>query len=93
VLPDVPTIAEAGVPGYDTGVWWGLLGPGGLPKEIVAKLHDDAVAALESPSVKDRLLGLGAVTIGSTPAEFDARIRADAETWAPVIKAAGIHVE
>jgi tripartite-type tricarboxylate transporter receptor subunit TctC len=93
VLPDVPTIAEAGVPGYDTGVWWGLLGPAGIPQEIVSKLHDDSVAALQSPSVKDRLLGLGAVTIGSTPAEFDARIRADAESWAPVVKAAGIRIQ
>jgi tripartite-type tricarboxylate transporter receptor subunit TctC len=93
VLPDVPTIAEAGVPGYDTGVWWGLLGPAGLPKDIVAKLHADSVEALRAPAVKERLLGLGAVPIGSSPAEFDRHIRVDAETWAPVIKAAGIRAE
>jgi tripartite-type tricarboxylate transporter receptor subunit TctC len=93
VLPDVPTIAEAGVPGYDTGVWWGLLGPAGLPKDIVAKLHDDVVAALNASAVKERLLGLGAVTIGSTPEQFDARIHADGKVWAPVIKAAKIHID
>jgi tripartite-type tricarboxylate transporter receptor subunit TctC len=93
VLPDVPTIAEAGVPGYDTGVWWGLLGPAKLSPEITAKLHADIVAALGVATVKSRLADLGAVPVGNSPQEFSALIRADYDTWGPVIKAAGIKSE
>jgi tripartite-type tricarboxylate transporter receptor subunit TctC len=93
VLPDVPTIAESGVPGYDTGVWWGVLGPAGMPKNIVEALHKEFVSALHSPSVKQHFTQLGAVPIGSSPAEFDATIRAEAKKWDPIIKAAGIRVE
>src|ERR1700704_6498600 len=92
-LPDVPTIAEAGVAGYDTGVWWGLLGPAGMPAHVVAQLSRDFIAALKAPAVKDRLNTLGAAPIGSSPKEFDAVIRADYEKWGPIIKAAGIKAE
>jgi tripartite-type tricarboxylate transporter receptor subunit TctC len=93
ILPDVPTIAEAGVPGYDTEVWWGLLGPAKLPADVVAKLTHDFVAAVNSPAVKERLAGLGASPIGSSPQEFDAVIHADYDKWGPIIKAAGIRLE
>jgi tripartite-type tricarboxylate transporter receptor subunit TctC len=93
LLPDVPTIAEAGLPGYDTGVWWGLLAPGGLPAAITAKLHRDVVEALGTAGVKERLTGLGATPVGSSPQDFAALIRADHEKWGPVIKAAGIKGE
>ena len=93
VLPNVPTIAEAGLPGFDTGVWWGLLGPGGLPHDITMKLAKDCVDAINAPTVKARLLALGATPIGSSPQEFAALIRADYEKWGPVIKAAGIRGE
>jgi tripartite-type tricarboxylate transporter receptor subunit TctC len=93
MLPDVPTIAEAGVPGYDTGVWWGLLGPANMPADVVAKLSHDFVAAVSVPSVKARLGSLGASPIGSSPQEFDAQIRADYDKWGPIIKAAGIKAE
>lgn len=89
-FPDIPTIAEAGVPGYDTGVWWGLIGPANIPADVAAKLSHDFVAALNLPAVKSRLAGLGATPIGSTPQEFDAQIRDDYKKWDPVIKAAGI---
>jgi tripartite-type tricarboxylate transporter receptor subunit TctC len=92
-LPDVPTIAEAGVAGYDTGVWWGLVGPAGMSATIVAQLSSDFVAALKAPAVKDRLNTLGAAPIGSSPKEFDAVIRADYEKWGPIIKAAGMKAE
>jgi tripartite-type tricarboxylate transporter receptor subunit TctC len=91
-LPDVPSMAET-VPGYDTGVWWGLLGPGGMPADVLAKLSHDFVAALNSDAVKERLGKLGALPIGSTPQQFDARIHADYEMWGPVIKAAGMKAE
>jgi tripartite-type tricarboxylate transporter receptor subunit TctC len=92
-LPDVPTMAEAGVPGYDTGVWWGLAGPAGMPATIVAQLSSDFVAALKAPAVRNRLNTLGAAPIGSSPKEFDAVIHADYEKWGPIIKAAGMKAE
>ena len=93
VLPDVPTIAEAGLPGFDTGVWWGLLGPAGLAPDIKAKLAKDCSEAVNTPTVKARLLALGATPIGSPPDEFAALIRSDYEKWGPIIKAAGIRGE
>ena len=93
VLPDVPTIAEAGIPGYDTGVWWGLVGPAGLPPAIKAKLAKDCAEAVNAPAVKERLLGLGAAPVGSSPEEFSKLIRTEYEKWGPIIKAAGIRAE
>jgi tripartite-type tricarboxylate transporter receptor subunit TctC len=91
-LPDVPSIGET-VPGYDTEVWWGLLGPAGMPPEIVTKLSHDFVAALNTDAVKERLNKLGATPIGSSPQEFDAKIHADYDKWGPIIKAAGIKAD
>jgi tripartite-type tricarboxylate transporter receptor subunit TctC len=91
-LPDVPSIGET-VPGYDTEVWWGLLGPGNMPRDLVEKLSHDFVAALNTDDVKAKLAKLGATTIGSTPQAFDAKIHADYEKWGPIIKAAGIKAE
>jgi tripartite-type tricarboxylate transporter receptor subunit TctC len=91
-LPDVPSMAEA-VPGYDTEVWWGLLGPAGMPPDVLAKLSHDFVAALNTEPVKQRLAKLGAAPIGSSPELFDAKIRADYKKWGPIIEAAGIKAE
>ena len=91
-LPDVPSVSET-VPGYDTEVWWGLLGPAGMPPEVLEKLSHDFVAAVNTDSVKERLTKLGAVPIGSTPQQFDAKIHADYEKWGPIIKAAGMTAE
>ena len=93
VLPDVPTIAESGLPGFDTGVWWGLLGPGGLSAELKTKLARDCIDAVKTPTMTARLLALGATPIGGSPADFAALIRADYEKWGPIIKAAGIRGE
>jgi tripartite-type tricarboxylate transporter receptor subunit TctC len=93
VLPDVPTIAEAGVPGYDTAVWWGLLGPGGLSADLAAKISKDCAEALHAPAVEQRLAKLGATVAGTSPADFAKLIRADYEKWGPIIKAAGIKGE
>jgi tripartite-type tricarboxylate transporter receptor subunit TctC len=90
VLPDVPTIAESGLPGYDTGVWWGFLAPAGLPAAIRDKLAKDCAEAVQVAAVRDRLLKIGAEPVGSTAEEFDKLIRSDHEKWGPVIKAAGI---
>jgi len=92
LLPDVPSMSET-VPGYDTEVWWGVLGPAGMPPDLVAKLSRDFVDALNNPVVKERLTKLGATSIGSSPKDFDAKIRADYDKWGPIIKAAGIKSE
>ena len=91
-LPNVPSMSEA-VPGYDTGVWWGLLGPANMPADVLAKLSHDFVAALNTDAVKERLGKLGALPIGSSPQQFDARIHADYDKWGPIIKAAGMKAE
>ena len=91
-LPSVPSMAET-VPGYDTEVWWGLLGPAGMPPDLVEKLSHDFVAALNTDAVKQRLGKLGASPIGSSPTAFDAKIHADYDKWGPIIKAAGMKAE
>jgi len=91
-LPKVPSMSES-VSGYDTGVWWGLLGPANLPPEVLAKLSNDFVAALNTDAVRERLGKLGASPIGSSPEQFETKIREDYEKWAPIIKAAGIKTE
>jgi tripartite-type tricarboxylate transporter receptor subunit TctC len=91
-LPDVPTMADT-VPGYETEVWWGLLGPSGMPPELVAKLSRDFVAALNTEPVKERLAKFGASPIGGSSHELDAKIHADYEKWGAIIKASGIMAE
>jgi len=91
-LPDVPSMSET-VPGYDTEVWWGLLGPAGMSPDLVEKLAHDFVAALNTDAVKARLGKLGASPIGSSPQAFDTKIHADYEKWGPIIKAAGMKAE
>ncbi|HEY0910158.1 MAG TPA: tripartite tricarboxylate transporter substrate binding protein [Bradyrhizobium sp.] len=91
-LPDVPSLSET-VPGYDTEVWWGLLGPAKLPPDVLAKLSHDFVAAVNTDAVKERLAKLGATPIGSSPEQLDAKIHADYDKWGPIIQAAGIKAE
>jgi tripartite-type tricarboxylate transporter receptor subunit TctC len=91
-VPDVPSIGET-LPGYDTEVWWGLLGPANMPKDVVEKLSRDFVAALNTDAVKERLTKLGAEPIGSTPQAFDKKIHDDYDKWGPIIQAAGIKAE
>jgi tripartite-type tricarboxylate transporter receptor subunit TctC len=91
-VPDVPSIGET-LPGYDTEVWWGLLGPANMPKDVVEKLSHDFVAALNTDAVKERLSKLGAEPIGSTPQAFDKKIHDDYDKWGPIIQAAGIKAE
>src|SRR4029078_2461700 len=91
-LPDVPSMSEA-VPGYDTGVWWGLLGPANMPADVLAKLSQDFVAPLYTDFLNATLGKLGALPIGSSPQQFDARIHADYDKWGPIIQAAGMKPE
>lgn len=89
-LPDVPTIAESGIPGYEIVAWFGLVAPAGTPAAIINRLHADTVLALKDPGVLDRLEKLGFEPVGNTPAEFAAFVKAQAETLGQVIKGAGI---
>jgi tripartite-type tricarboxylate transporter receptor subunit TctC len=91
--PELPTIAESGVPGYNVSAWYGLYVPARTPAEIVSKLHRDAAAALMHPQVKQRLGDIAAVAVSSTPDELAALLRSDMALWGPIIKAAGIRGE
>jgi tripartite-type tricarboxylate transporter receptor subunit TctC len=90
--PDVPTIAEAGVPGYDTSSWFAFVVPAKTPPEIIEKIHAATVAALAEPAMKAKFDQLGVISVGSTPAQLGDHIKAEMEKWAPVIKAANIKV-
>jgi len=92
-LPDLPTIAEAALPGYDVTAWYGLFVPAKTPPAIVTKIHDDAVAAIEYPQVKQRLADIAAVAESSTPAELGALIKSEMALWGPVIRNANIRGE
>jgi tripartite-type tricarboxylate transporter receptor subunit TctC len=88
-LPDVPTIAESGVPGYEASTWYGLLAPAGTPKDIVATLSAAAVRALTSPDLKERFKTLGAEPVGNTPEQFRKLIETEHRTWTKVIRDSG----
>ena len=90
--PEVPTIAEAGVPGYDTSSWFAFFVPAKTPAEIISKMHADTVAALAEPQIRAKLDALGVVVVGSTPEQLGIHLQAEMERWAPVIKAANIRV-
>jgi tripartite-type tricarboxylate transporter receptor subunit TctC len=92
-LPDVPTLAESGLPGYDEEGWVGLLAPAGTPPEIVARLHQETVKALGTAEVQARLNGLGFVTASSTPAQLAERIRTDIARYTKVAADANIPKE
>ena len=90
--PEVPTIAEAGVPGYDTSSWFAFFVPAKTPPEIIRKMHADTVAALAEPQIRAKFDALGVVVVGSTPEQLGTHLKAEMERWAPVIKAATIKV-
>jgi tripartite-type tricarboxylate transporter receptor subunit TctC len=90
--PDIPTIAEAGVPGYDTSSWFAFFVPAKTPPDIIRKMQAGTAAALAEPQIKAKLDGLGLIPVGSTPEELGAHFKAEMEKWAPVIRAANIKV-
>ena len=92
-LPEVPTVAESGLAGYDSTQWYGVLAPAGTPREIVTRLHDAIVRALRDAEVGKRLAADGAEPVGSSPEEFAAFIKSESEKWAKVATAAGIKAE
>jgi tripartite-type tricarboxylate transporter receptor subunit TctC len=86
ILPDTPTLAEAGVPGYDVTIWYGMIAPAATPKAVIGKLNSGIVAALKAPDVRRALSELGLDPVGSTPGEFATAIRRDIDKWIQVAR-------
>ena len=94
LLPDVPTVAESGLPGYEAGAWYAFLAPRGTPPEVVKRLHDETVELLKSNGdMRERFAADGVKPIGSTPEELAAYARSETVKWAAVVKRAGVKVE
>lgn len=93
LLPDVPTVAESGVPGYEFTNWFGLVAPAGTPKDVVAKLHADVSKVLQQPDLRAQLEKMGAEVIDNTPEQFAAEIKADSAKWGKIIKDANIKLD
>lgn len=93
IAPEIPTMAEAGVTGYASDTWYGIVAPAGTSKEIVASLHDAAVKAIRTPSVRERLTQQGAELVGNSPAEFGALMQKELVLWTKVVKDSGAKVD
>jgi len=93
LLPDVPTVAESGLPGYALTNWFGLLAPAATPKQVLVQLNADVLKVLRQEDLQKRIADLGADVVGNSAEEFGAAMRAESAQWAEVIKAAGIRVE
>ena len=91
--PDVPTMQEAGVAGYEVSGWYGMLAPGKTPRPVVARLNKEVTGILQMPEIKARLSGDGSEPVGSTSEAFAAHIKSEIAKWAKVVKEAGIRVE
>ena len=89
-LPEVPTIAESGFPGFEITSWQGLMAPAGTPKEVVAKINGEAVALITSPEVRQRIAHEGADPLGSTPEQFAAKVKSEVVKWGKVMRDAGL---
>jgi tripartite-type tricarboxylate transporter receptor subunit TctC len=92
-LPDVPTVAEAGLAGYEIDFWYALLGPGGMPAPLAARIQRDTAALLNSPEMRENLAAQGCIAVGGTPEALNALIRSEYQLWSKVVKAGGVKVE
>lgn len=92
-LPDVPTVAEAGLPGFEASSWFGLLAPAGTPREVIGRLNAEIAGWLASPEAKDKLASVGAIAMGGSPEDFAKHIAAETTKWAAVVKASGAKVD
>ena len=93
IVPDLPTVAEAGLPGYESVQWYGMLAPARTPRDIITRLHGEATRVLQQPEIKARFAGDGADPVGSTPEEFTRYIQSELTKWAKVARDAGIQQE
>jgi tripartite-type tricarboxylate transporter receptor subunit TctC len=93
ILPDLPSIAEAGVPGFDATSWYGIFGPAGLPRDIAATLHTELVKVVRSPDMKERFTQMGIEPVTNSPEEFSRYIREQVAKWSAVVKASRSELE
>jgi len=92
-FPELPTVSEAGVPGFEVVSWAGVIAPAGTPAAVVTKLNAEINQALAAPAVRDKLIALGYELVGGTPAQFAAHVRKESAKWADVIKRAGVKAD
>lgn len=92
-LPNVPTVIESGYKDFVISVWWGVMGPAAMPREVIAYLNREIVAGLASPEMKERLHNMSAQPIGGTPEQFAAFFAAETKRWAPIVKASGARAD
>ncbi len=93
IAPDVPTLAESGLPGFEVGSWQGVFAPAGTPPEIVKRLNAEIVKILNQPDVREKLLALGAEPVGNSPEEFSAMVKAEVVKWSDVVRKSGAKVD
>jgi tripartite-type tricarboxylate transporter receptor subunit TctC len=92
-LPEVPTAAEAGLNGFEVDYWYAVLGPAGMPSAVVEQIQRDIAAFINTPEMKEFLLGQGSIAVAGTPEELSARIRSEFELWSKVVKTGKVKVE
>ena len=93
LLPQLPTVAESGVPGYESGSWYGIIGPAGVPRTVVARLNTEITAVLGTAEFREQLMAAGADPMTTTPEQFAAYIKTEIAKWAKVIKLSGAKAE
>ncbi len=93
LLPDVPTVSEAGLPGFEVGSWYGFHAPAGTPKLIIDKLHAEMVKAMKTPELREKFSNVGAETIANTPAEYGAFVQAELKKWSKVVRSTGVKID
>jgi tripartite-type tricarboxylate transporter receptor subunit TctC len=93
ILPDIPTVSEGGVPGFDMSTWWGLVAPSAVSKNIIARLQAETIKVLRQPDVKEKIAFAGADTVGNTADEFGAFIRSETAKYARIVKDANIKLD
>jgi len=92
-MPELPTITEAGLPGFETVAWFGVLAPAGTPPEVVNRLSAEIAKIAKSPEIREKLVAMGAEPVGSTPEEFKAVIDRDIAKWKPLAQKVGIKID
>jgi tripartite-type tricarboxylate transporter receptor subunit TctC len=93
LVPELPTVAESGLPGFETVAWFGLFAPAGTPREVVQRVRDEVAKIVQQPEIVERIRALGGVPVGNSPEAFAAIVRSDIAKWKQVAKAANISAD